>query len=703
MAEQPMETDDDAGLVPPAVAESPNNSEGMEQDVQPQRSTARGPVILRDRYLVDTGAPLPELDSPTAKAFNVEDRQDLGRKLFGLVCTPELPTRTETMQFLNVDSPAGLLPLTDWDVVHWPPLGEYTMVIVFEQPIGGRVMNRLLRKEAKITEYDVPRRLVEPLLSTLQTLSDSSEPHRAIRADNLFFMDDDMTELVLGEHVTSPHGFDQPILYESIERAMALPEGRGIGNVKDDIFALGVTIGVIVLGRDPLAKMKDDEQIRLRLDQGSYTTIFGNERVPIPLMEPLRGMINDDTESRWGISELSAWLSGQRAGQTKKTNLGKAESPFTFRGKEYLSSRILALEFCNHVPDAAKAIREETFAAWVRRSLGEKDKSETITGVVQSAAFHKDGYQGTDDYLVTKVAAILDPTAPIRYRGFNFMPDGYGPFVALQAVRHNNTEIASILLSHDIPAMWFNLQSPPFPGTSVWSQTFGRLKGYLSISEPGYGIERLLYEVNPSLSCQSPFLDKSCVVAIEHLLPALNDVSNHADTQLPPVDRHIAAFIAARFDQDIHPHLKALASPKKDTSVVGMLSLLAFLQWKLRQPSMLGLASWVGGQLGPAINSYHNRITRSEIEKGIPGLVRKGSLPELFDLIDNAERRQEDRDGYAEAQSIWMAAEEEIRDIEGSGEERLTKAERKGQQSAAMMSILMAFTVVAVLFLVEAM
>ncbi|PPR72179.1 MAG: hypothetical protein CFH05_01375, partial [Alphaproteobacteria bacterium MarineAlpha3_Bin4] len=160
-------------------------------------------------------------------------------------------------------------------------------------------------------------------------------------------------------------------------------------------------------------------------------------------------------------------------------------------------------------------------------------------------------------------------------------------------------------------------------------------------------------------------------------------------------------FIAARFDEDIDPHLKALASPKPDTSVIGMLSLLAFLQWKLKIGPVLGLSSWVGGLLGPAINTYHNRMTRRTIESEIPRLVRQGSLPELFDLIDNAEKRREDRDGFEAAKAEWVAMEEEIMDIEGSGEERLTKAERSGQQAAAIMSIVMSMIVVTFMFLVE--
>ena len=234
-------------------------------------------------------------------------------------------------------------------------------------------------------------------------------------------------------------------------------------------------------------------------------------------------------------------------------------------------------------------------------------------------------------------------------------------------------------------------------------KNIAKLKGLLSINDPGYGLERVVYEANPGFACISPLISKHNVIVIEQLLPAMEDAASSADLSSRPIDRHIAAFIAARFDQDIHPHLKALAAPKEDTSIIGMLSLLAFLQWKLRAPSVLALSSWVGGQLGPAINAYHNRHTRDALEKEIPRLVRKGSLPEIFNLIDDAEKRREDGDGFRTAQEEWLEAEEEVRDIEGAGEERLTKAERSGQQAAATISIMLGLSVVSILLVMEIM
>ena len=41
--------------------------------------------------------------------------------------------------------------------------------------------------------------------------------------------DEDHEEIIFGEFVTSPPGFDQPIVFETIDRGMAGEGGRGLG------------------------------------------------------------------------------------------------------------------------------------------------------------------------------------------------------------------------------------------------------------------------------------------------------------------------------------------------------------------------------------------------------------------------------------------------------------------------------------------
>ena len=179
-------------------------------------------------------------------------------------------------------------------------------------------------------------------------------------------------------------------------------------------------------------------------------------------------------------------------------------------------------------------------------------------------------------------------------------------------------------------------------------------------------------------------------------------MAGRVSEKTPPIDRHIAAFIAARSDQDVGSYLKALGESDLKTSTIGMLSLVALLQWRLESGALFGLTRWVGGQLGPAISSYHSRSTRRELEREIPRLIRQGDLPELYDFIDNKEMRQADSDGFDAARGQFMDAEEEIDEIENSDSARAESAELIGQQTAAMTSVVIAMVVVSVLILMNA-
>ena len=706
MAELPLEAketglDPQEGLVPQEPEDDVVAKTATSLPDQIANEASQDVVVLRDRYLIYTNRPLPEFDSDSARAFIAEDRQNSGHQYYALICTPGLPIRLNSIKLVRNGNLRNCLPLADWDTVYWPPLNQKTVIVVFSRPLGGKLLDRLARKQLKITEYDLPSRVIAPLAEALQSFSDNNQTYRALSPKNIMFLDHEMKQIVLGPNVTAPPGYDQQLIFEPLDRAMAQRNGRGLGDSSDDIYALGINIILIFLGYNPVAKMNDEDLIKRRLENGSYNTICGNENIPVRLIEPLRGMLADDPNERWTFSEINNWLTGQTINSVKRKPNKKSEISFQFRGQAFFNPRLLALQFTHFPTDAIKAIKSDQFITWLGRGLKQPQEAHAIHGAIQNAKFYSDSYQGADDYLIARVIAILDPFGPIRYKGLAFMPDGYGTMLASEWIRNNNAQPIADVLSHDVTSFWLNALPDEYATTRDIGDSLARLRGLLSIQDPGYGLERVLYESNPGIACQSPFVIKEGVVLIEQLLPALDHAANDTDTSSQPIDRHIAGFIAARFNEDIHPHLKAMASKKPDTSVIGTLSLLAFLQWKLRVPAVLALSSWIGGLLGPAINAYRNRHTRLELERLIPRLVRKGSLPELFNLIDNQEKRREDAHGFSNASAEWLQAETEIRDIEGKGEARLTKAERSGQQFAAIISVTIALIAIAVLVVTE--
>jgi len=666
-------------------------------------ASASSATLLRDRFAVFPDRPLPDFDSPTARAFVAEDRRNPSTPLFALICSPGLAARISTMIQLKGLDTSGLLPMIEYGPAYWPPSNENVMIVVYERPLGGRAMTAITQGKTKISEYELPRRVITPISGALTTLASFHVSHRAIRPENLFFMDEEYQNLVIGDCVTAPPGYDQPLIYETIERGMASQTGRGLGHSADDIYALGATLIVLLLGYNPVARLTDRELFTAKVEQGSYAALCGGQRLPLSLLEPLRGMLADTEDDRWEYEQISDWMGGKKSTPVQKSPQAKSELPFVFEDDEYVTARMLAYGFAVKPDEAAKALRTEgLFDTFIRRGLNNADLADRIQIVIDQCRVNEKSPAGSDDVLISRICMILDPDGPIRYKGLAFMADGYGALLASELMMTGSAQIPAEALMRDLHDYWFSFQNKADGAKVSQHRTLVVSKGHLKIQEPGHGLERCLYELNMGLPCQSPLLVREYVLDPKDLLIALDKAAHDTDSKVRPVDRHIAAFIAARFTEDTQPHLRAFASPKEETSVIGMLSLLAFLQWKLKTERLYGLSSWVGGLLGPAINTYHSRTTRKTIERDIPKIVRKGSLPELFDLIDNADQRRVDADGFAEAQDEWQIAQDEVYSIEGDSGDRMQNVMKKGQQFAAMASVMMSMAIVSIIFLLEA-
>jgi hypothetical protein len=449
-----------------------------------------------------------------------------------------------------------------------------------------------------------------------------------------------------------------------------------------------------MLGTSFMPKASDNDILNAKIEQGSFAALIGGARVVVTMIEPLRSMLTDDVAERWSLEQLDRWQDGQKLPPIQRRPLAKTDVTFMFAGRGHITARTVARSMTQNTAEAAKMLRTQDIENWVRRALGDADMADRIKQVLDMAKANPNSPANSDEMIVAKVAMCLDPKGPIRYRGFAYMPDGFGAALAVEMMRGGDIQAAADTILREFPGAWYNHPANFGPDTPFALKSYGEVRGYLQNSDPGFGIERCLYELNLTLPCQSPLIAEEYVARIEDLLPALDRAASRTDPKTRPVDRHIAAFVAAHFDQDVQPHLKAMASPRMETSLIGMLSLLAVVQWRQKLDGLLGLAGWIGGLLGPAINTYHSRTTRRDIARDLPRLVRQGSLPELFDLIDNADKRRLDLEGYTAAKAEFESAGTEILKIEGTESQGARGALVKGQQTAAGISMIVGFLIV---------
>ncbi len=501
----------------------------------------------------------------------------------------------------------GMVQTAEWGMVDWPGETRRRFVIVLDRPGGNRVMPSLDTPQPPISEEDLVTGLLQPLLPSLKELAGRGLAHRGIRPDNFFYVDGGRRGMVLGEGVTAPPAFDQPAVFETIECAMCDPVGRGEGTQANDLYALGVTLLFLLLGRNPVANTDEQEVLANKIEFGSYSALVGSYRVPLGLMEALRGLLSDDLKERWAIADLDMWLSGRRLSPKQAKLPQRSSRPFVFEEVDYSNARSLAHAFSIHYAEAGNVMRNKALDSWLRRSLGDEPRADALQNAVSStAAAISGGGKGGEDRIVARGCIALDPPSPIRYRGFGVSVDGIGWALGASINDRDRRQLVSEVISSRLPIHWVAAQAKPKAEDLRAVQMLEKLPGMIEQVGIGYGFERCLYELNPSYRCLSPMFDRAYITSIQQVLPALEIVAQRNDRPDTPIDRHLVAFIAARAQRTVDELLRALATNDAPTRNLAMLRLFAEIEEQ--QESLMPvphLAKWIAGLLDPVVNAFH--------------------------------------------------------------------------------------------------
>ena len=141
--------------------------------------------------------------------------------------------------------------------------------------------------------------------------------------------------------------YAQPIIYDTIPRAIASPLGRGVADYSDDIYALGVTIAALMRVHDIAEGMSDEEIINHKIEVGSFNFIAGKDRFPAQILELLRGTLNDNPNLRWTFDDIMTWADGRRVSAKQGATLTalKASRPLEFNRLKFFKASGAVHEF----------------------------------------------------------------------------------------------------------------------------------------------------------------------------------------------------------------------------------------------------------------------------------------------------------------------------------------------------------------------
>ena len=656
------------------------------QDIAPIETGAQ----LNGRYRIDLSARLTFLDKGQNLAYKTIDVENPGVEFFAMVSNPFVPYRLDFAEAVMTTHIPGLIDLR----AHGPArFGETDIryVFIFEMPDGGLVFNRA---DGPLDERIVLSKIVPQLIETLGILEKLKIPHRGIRADNLFYNDVARSNVVLGESITTPAGSDQFAVYEPIESANAHAFARGVGKSASDVYAMGVLIVHLLLGRLPVENLTTEQIFTSKLDRGSYTLLTSDISLSSRMQLLLKGLLHDDPARRWDMELLSKWreIMHDRA----KMGSGDRQVPGTIivAGHAYDSPKLLANALAAVPKEACELLKSGKLAAWVKNSLRDNDTAERLAGIQFTTRKSSRGQIRSELTATAQISNMLSPTGAIRYRDLAFSKDGL-PSLLAYALQNDDatmkTSMGELLESGLLLELLGDVvgeQGQRRIGVLLQSK-LSDCAGFMKNKDRvGFGLERCFYELNPMAACLSPSLLGSHVTTMAQFMKVVEKKLTTPGNQINPFDRHCAAFIAAKASgQGKSFRQIGLGKPGSAEHSAGLLNMFGRLQNIYHPGPLPGFCIWIDSLLKPLIANLKSELRRAFVMKRFEVARKSGNMGTILLAIDIQRQTKKDKKEFHQAKSNFVGAEQLSVRLDAAIEERRAAASQYGNWIASVLSI----------------
>jgi eukaryotic-like serine/threonine-protein kinase len=588
-------------------------------------------AIIDDRFKLDLAARCPQFDTLGGEAFAAQDLDDPGNPVYAFICRPGVPLRLKTIESLRGQAVPHLAGVLTLGLIPTTDDGERQALVV-SRPLGGALTWSADKPSARFSETDARNVFLPQMLDILDALFGRGQTHRRIHPSNIFYQDAEKGQLVLGECVSEPPGVSQPAVFESLERAMAMPVGRGDGTPADDLYALGVTLYYLLRGGDPLKGVADQKIMRSRLSKGTWTTLGGASGIPVGFASALQGLLADDLRVRWNLKELQSWLAGTAPKARATSATITSSSPLKYSGREIPNSRALAYALGANPAQGLRKIKEKNFARWVSglRDAPATEKLEALTVNISAG-----GRAVRDMFLLARVCLLLDPSGPLRLGPMAFFPDGLGPVVAGAYKKNNSAEVQILTEGMGSGLVAEATVGDDRPTSKRVQLEAVRIQEIVARDAPGQGLERALYELCPGFPCQSPLVKKRSAMSLDSLMNALELAAANPIRATELLDRHLTGFIA-RQSTGLQFLVDRLRSTGDSHSAV-VLATLDVLEAVQRQhtPAPLPILSgMICKELEIVVGRIHGKKRREIMIKQLTTLSKSGDLGHISRTLD---------------------------------------------------------------------
>ncbi len=658
-------------------------------------------IPFNEDITILTDQPRPALRRGNVQVFSARGEGRAPSNLLAYICDPQLTPRLLKAPNQTSISNPHLMSLISSGSVQWGSDKQRKFCFIYEDTIGLPLVNGLEKTALGIKPESLMSGLIKPMVGVLYDLQNTEMGHGAIRPQNMYgqFTATGVDKFVLGECLTLPPGYDQPVLYETIARGMTNPAARGSGTIKDDLYSFGVTLAVLMRNHDSMAGFSDDEIIRAKVSQSSFTALFGKENLNGSHVDLIRGLLQDDDGLRWTISDIEGWLESRR--QTPKTGARKRKAgrPLTINNEKYIYPELVAYDIYKHPSESARLIDNGEFGQWISRSLEDKD---TETRLDRLKEYIEDGGQKEmrEKRLLTCMSMALHPEAPLRYESLAIMPQGFGTAFSETVMKKGNIRPYLDIIQMRTVVNWLEVQEIGTVDISAIFSRFDACRNYLSQAPSGFGFERCLYEMDVECACLSDKIAFYDARDPEGVLFAFEEISKQNMNPVRLFDRHVTAFLMTRDRKNIEPYLHDLNSTNEQKRLLGELLTLATIQKRTRSAAVPHLAKWFNSQRDIFLSRIHDRQERDRISISMDKIADSGDLSRLLTLLDNPQMKMADATNFRRAMQEYHGLERESNALERELMNNPNFGRGMGRNVAAGLSAVIAFAIICITMVV---
>ena len=645
-----------------------------------------------NEYAISVDKPLSVFDSSSGKAYSTIIRMSASFSSadhFTLLCKADASPRMALANLMRSQGNTGMMWPVDWGKVLWPEDNTEYLGLVFHAPSPKKLMDTLDHSFVPFNEEQI-RQFIVTILPGLQHLAAAKQAHRAIRPTNIYYADVGARTLVLGECISSLPALNQPSIFEPIESAMCTPFGRGSGTIADDIFALGITALFMYLGQHPFhTKQRTAEEMATdffenksreflynRIHHGTLFSLTSTIKLSVRMSSLLNGILEDDPKRRWNLEQLETWAGGRNPQAPRPARINRSRDYLQFAGTNYFSLRSVLHGFTEYPHEAIDKLYTTEYDPWFNKRGREEGFDISVQKLFDPFRSSSSAQRLSADSHLARIAMLIDPAAPIRYKKTSLLPSGI-PGAILPLIKLERETIIREIVKSDLLTYWLQVnnqylqqeeavslsetgKSPERIYIEKISEMNTLLKQFLNEPFFGSGIELALYTLNPDMACASVLFEKCYIRQLSEIIPHL-ERKFERDKNFNPIDRHLAAFIIARGAVPAHWLKDIRMLDDEPTKFITMLRLLSYAQDNTasRFPAP-HLSHWFGAQLERNIKFFESKSRKKKLMKKAERAMKEGSLKSILEVVDDESEKMKDKHDFSEAKTKYVTLEKRI-------------------------------------------